>query len=151
MHPFGFNVIGFASGNLGLGVIARNVIRLVQARGFSLAVVDLDPGGGRAGIEAIGNDVRIVEGPELPYAINMFIVPPLNLSWLRERLATSVTDESRLNSILSFWELPLLNAGDVRALNDVDVVIGCSVTMRATYESALSGPQVIGAMLPVHL
>src|SRR6266850_7498327 len=45
----GFNVVGYLSGNLGLGVAARHVARLILDRKLPLAVVDLDPGFGRGG------------------------------------------------------------------------------------------------------
>jgi len=48
-RPFGFNLIGYASANAGVGVTLRNLAKTVLERGYPLAILDLDLGHGRAG------------------------------------------------------------------------------------------------------
>ena len=42
--PYGVNVVGFVTGNLGLGVATRNTISLLKSAGVRVAATDLDPG-----------------------------------------------------------------------------------------------------------
>src|ERR1700694_2498982 len=78
-RPFGFNVIGYASGNLGLGVAARSIIDLIIEKGFSISVYDLDPGVGRGGHEKRFQWWGIAAIEDLPFAVNLFVLPPPTL------------------------------------------------------------------------
>lgn len=47
--PFGVNLFGHVTGNLGLGVAARTTATILDARGVPTVLTDVDPGMGRAG------------------------------------------------------------------------------------------------------
>src|ERR1700681_1085726 len=73
-RPFGFNVIGYLSGNLGLGGSARHLTTLLLEKGYPVAVLDLDPGIGR-GRHDLSFDAYSVKSPrDLPYAINLAVL-----------------------------------------------------------------------------
>ena len=81
-RPFGFNVIGYTSVNSGLGVVARDAIRLMLQKGYPVATFDIDPGRGRSGHET-GYSLAAPSIDELPYGIRLIILShryPLSFS-----------------------------------------------------------------------
>ena len=145
----GFNVIGYVSGNLGLGVAARSLISLTLARGFAVAIFDMDPEKGRRGFDMTYRNLTVETMAELPYSISIFVLPPASLAALLKTSNNEVFRSNRLNVALSFWELPTLPRRWVPVMNAFDVVAAASETMRATFQFALSGPLVTGARLAI--
>src|SRR5438132_8815225 len=84
-RPFGFNVIGHVSGNLGLGVAARSLIDLIIEKGFAVSVYDLDPRLGRGGHEQRFQKFSVETIEDLPYALNLFVLPAPAFEWLVPR------------------------------------------------------------------
>src|SRR3989442_11458717 len=73
-RPFGFNVIGHISANVGVGVIARDTIRLIMQKGYPVATFDIDPGRGRSGHEDAYASLAATSIDELPYGISLIIL-----------------------------------------------------------------------------
>lgn len=150
-RPFGFNVIGHVSGNLGLGVAARNIIDLIIEKGFAISVHDLDPGGERAGYDRRFEEFNLERIEDLPYAVNLFVLPAPALDVMVRHHWESVSKGDYLNVAVSFWELPLLPARWIPAHDAMDVIVAVSESIRCTFQFTLSGPLIIGALLPLQL
>ena len=69
--PYGFNIIGYASANLGLGHTTREFIRVLIDRGEPVSLLDLDPGGGRSKFDNSFAHLSVDSATELPYAVNL--------------------------------------------------------------------------------
>jgi glycosyltransferase involved in cell wall biosynthesis len=162
--PFGFNVIGYLSGNLGLGVSARHLTSLLLDNGHPVAVLDMDPGIGRGGHD-LSFDAYKVKSPEaLPYGINLavlaipslpsyFLDPPTVLDGGKSSQpgADYWLAEDRLNAAVVWWELPVLPEAWIRALEAFDVVVAPSPYIRATLETHLSNVAIVPAVHPFRI
>src|SRR5437660_4314509 len=122
-RPFGFNVIAYASGNLGLGVAARSLIDLIIEKGFAISIYDLDPGVGRGGHEQRFQRFRIDAIEDLPFAVNLFVLPPPTLAQLVPKYDKIFFRGDYINVAVSFWELPVLPVKSVPTLDAMDVIV----------------------------
>jgi len=150
-RAFGFNVIGYASGNLGLGVAARSLIDLIIERGFAVSVYDLDPGVGRGGHERRFQRFIVEAIEDLPFAVNLFVLPPPTLAQLVPKHDKSLFRGDCINVAVSFWELPVLPTKCIPTLDSMDVVVALSESIRCAFQFTLSGPLIIGGLLPLQL
>ena len=149
--PFGFNVIGHVSGNLGLGVSARNVIQALLDSDFPVAILDIDPGLDR-GRHDLSFEQWAVSAPEgLPYAINLLIFPPPTLGKLVPRYSSFLADPERLNVALILWELPVIPRQWRPALEFFDTLVAPSAFIRHTLDVELTTTMTIGARHPLYL
>jgi glycosyltransferase involved in cell wall biosynthesis len=161
-RPFGFNVIGYISGNLGLGVSARHLTALLLEKGYQVATLDLDPTMGRARHD-LSLDAYAVQSPEdLPYGINLtvlaipslpsfFLNPPTIVggkATLQPGSRYWLADD-RLNVAVVWWELAVLPAIWVKTLEVFDVLVAASPFIRATLETHLSNVFTIPATHPL--
>ncbi|HLX28128.1 MAG TPA: glycosyltransferase family 4 protein [Casimicrobiaceae bacterium] len=134
MRPFGFNVIGYASSNIGLGESARNVIRLILGRGFPVAVLDCDAGYGRSGHETCFREWTVDSADRLPYGITIAV---LSLTSLPQSI---VNGPVRLRSDVVtagflWWELPFIPHKWAASLEYFDVLLSGSNFTRSALES----------------
>ena len=150
-RAFGFNVIGYASGNLGLGVAARSLIDLIIEKGFPISIYDLDPGVGRGGHEQRFQEFSVEAIEDLPFAVNLFVLPPPTLAQQVPKYDKILFRGDYLNVAVSFWELPVLPVKSIPTLDAMDVIVGLSESIRCAFQFTLSGPLVIGGLLPLHL
>jgi glycosyltransferase involved in cell wall biosynthesis len=148
---FGFNVIGHLSGNLGLGVLARNVVRLLRDKGLPVAALDIDPGLGRGGHDLGLADIMVGAPQNLPHAINLFVLPPPTLLTLLPTLSNAILDPARLNVALPMWELPVLPRSWDIVFEFFDVVLAGSPFIQAALEFSLSNLFIIPITLPIYL
>lgn len=149
--PLGFNVIGYASGNLGMGVTARQFIQLLIKKGCAVAILDLDPGLNRMGHDKEFQKYSVTSAQELPHAINLIL---LNISELPDFFLhppTGLFRVDRLNVGLIWWELTVLPRHWIEALQLFDVLIAGSDFVRHVFESNLSDTPTIPAIHPVFL
>ena len=150
-RAFGFNVIGHVSGNLGLGVAARSLIDLIIEKGFAISIYDMDPGVGRGGHEQRFQKFTVKAIEDLPFAVNLFVLPATGFEWLVPKYGKFLFQDDYINVAASFWELPVLPAGCVRMLDAMDVIVALSESIRCAFQFTLSGPLVIGGLLPLQL
>src|SRR5437660_11368645 len=150
-RPFGFNVIAYASGNLGLGVAARSLIDLIIEKGFAISIYDLDPGVGRGGHEQRFQRFSVDTIEDLSFAVNLFVLPPPTLAQLVPKHDKSLFRGDCINVAVSFWELPVLPTKCIPTLDSMDVVVALSESIRCAFQFTLSGPLIIGGLLPLQL
>ncbi|MBN1267431.1 MAG: glycosyltransferase [Anaerolineales bacterium] len=149
--PEGFNVISYASGNLGIGVTARNVIQLLLDHGYPVSILDIDPGFGRGGKD-LRFQMHTVPNPEdLPHSINLFILPPGDLSAVLQQAGSRFSMQQRLNAAFSMWELPRLPRDWIPTLEAMDVLIAESAFIEHAFSFNLSGVHTIAADHPLYL
>lgn len=146
----GINVIGHVSGNLGLGVAGRNVVRALLERGCPVAILDLDPGLGRGGYDKTYGEYMVASPDQLPYDINVFVLPPNAIEHLCVLMPQLFSDD-RLNASFSLWELPVIPPAWRPALEALDVLVAVSEFIRYTVQFNLSGVHSLYAPHPIYL
>lgn len=135
-RPFGINIIGFVTGSFGLGVAARNTIRLLDAHGVPVALTDVDPGGSRQGHDTTFAD-RLVEGRNAtPYPLTLFHMNPPNFAE-KAWMFPAWTRNDRANACVPFWELPLLPESWVSVLDAMDIVLAPTCFVEDAVRAAL--------------
>jgi glycosyltransferase involved in cell wall biosynthesis len=148
--PFGFNLIGFASANLGLGAALRNTAAVLQANGMPFCVLDVDLGDGRSGLDSSLRERFHPSGREAPYAVNLFHINPPELAGLLKNLGSRIPVEGRMNVCVPFWELPQLPPSWTKLLSGMDMVLAPSRFIQAALGMSLRStpvryyPQAIG-------
>lgn len=149
--PFGFNIIGMASANLGLGVTTREIARVLIARDFPVCVLDLDAGYGRSGKNFELSEFIVSADAELPYAINLFVegghvVPNFALHPPRNMVV-----ENRLNVGFIWWDLTILPEHVRLSLEYFDVLLTGSGFIQHTMSNHLSRTPILSAEHPLRL
>lgn len=147
----GVNVIGYISGNLGIGVSARHIVKVLLDKGVPIAINDIDPGLGRGRHDLTYE--RYYARPEnpLPHPINLFIFPPSDLTALVSSNQNLVRQPGHLNAVLSMWELPVIPPEWKATLESMDVVIAGTDFLRYTFNNNLSNVKVITAVHPLYM
>jgi len=145
MRPFGVNVVGHISANVGLGVVARNAIRLIASRGHPLATLDIDPGRGRTGHENTYSDLAVRSFDELPYGVTLVI---LSITAMPDLLVDGriVLRDDVINAGYFWWELPALTDLWASSLEEFDVLVAGSQFIQSTFERHVSGAPSIRAL-----
>jgi glycosyltransferase involved in cell wall biosynthesis len=122
-RPFGFNVIGFVSANLGLGSAARTTIRILLEKEIPVSVIDIDAQFGRSGHDHTYDKLRRLPGDEAPFAINLFHVNPPEFDAIVKTHPQWLGRPVALNAIVPFWELPLVPKTWLPVLDKADLVL----------------------------
>ena len=143
-RPFGFNVIGHFSAKGGLGIIARNVTKLVIAKGYPVAVYDIDQAARRADRDAEFQQYSVAEHKQLPYAINLNVLSITVLPKFMLDNPELLTDET-LNVGFFWWEMSVLPAIWIEALQVYDVLVAGSDFIRATFDLNLPATLSVSA------
>ena len=149
-HP-GINVIGHVTGNLGLGVLARNVVRTLVRLGYPVAALDVDPGSGRGRHDMSLAGLTVESQDALPHGINLFVFPAPSLYDLLPTLERLILDRSRINVALPMWELPVLPLGWRSIFEFFDVLVAGSTFIRSALDFSLSDTFVVLGHQPVFL
>jgi GT2 family glycosyltransferase/glycosyltransferase involved in cell wall biosynthesis len=145
----GFNVIGYLNGNLGIGVIARNILKTLVEGGYPVSAFCLDPGLGRGGHDRRFDRYNVSRPEELKQPTNLFVLPLLDLTALLPHFDRNLA--GRLNVALTYWELPVLPPQTIPAMQKMDVLLAESKYMQHAYSFHLSGVHVLEAAHPVYL
>jgi len=147
---FGFNVMGHVSGNLGLGVSVRTVIQALLDNGYPVSAFDIEAGLGRDKHD-LRFESRTVAAPEqLPYAVNLVVLPPPTLAQFVPRYASYLADAARFNVAFVLWELPVIPRHWRAALEFFDALVAPSGFIRHTLDVELSSTMTIGSRTPLY-
>ena len=95
--PVGFNVIGYVSGNCGLGVAARSIISLFLEKGIPVAVYDVEAGLGRSKHDLRFENLTVKSAAKLPYSVNLFVCDPVSLSAFMTAEQIPILNPNHLN------------------------------------------------------
>lgn len=123
MQQFGFNVIGFISGNLGQGTAARSTIRILLEKDVPVSVIDIDAGFGRSGFDNSYNHLLQNPTRQAPYAVNLIQLNPPEVSQLLKQGLPCLSDPARINIIVPFWELPRIPQSWIPVLETMDMIL----------------------------
>ena len=119
----GIDVIGFISANCGLGVAARNTIRLLTADGCEVTVVDILLSNNRSRRDRTFDHLMAPEGVPLSHDIRLFHCNPPVIGRILEDTSPRFGAASALNVAVPFWELPVVPDEWVRELQAMDLVL----------------------------
>ena len=149
----GINVVGYVSGNLGLGVLARHIVSILLARGCPVRVLDIDPALGRGGHDRRFAEYTVGSADELPYSITLLIFPPDSIvAFLKDRRNRDLLlRKGGLNAALMNWEQMTVPPEWARILGGLDVVVAPSGFTRETFEKVLPDVAVLSTRVPVEL
>lgn len=139
----GFNVYGYLTSNLGLGVAGRNTVGTLLARGVPVRLVDVDPGGGMQGRDRSLADVIEQTRMAGPHRVNIFHVNPDQLLYLLDPVTQRVPMQDTLQVCVPFWELPRLPRSWIPVLRAMDVVLAPSLFVRDAILADLPEAQVL--------
>lgn len=134
--PFGFNIIGFATANLGLGVALRNMVALLGQLKYPVCVLDIDPGGNRTGHDGSVLGYSVQAGKPLPYGVNIFFMNPPSVESLFRDLPDLVETKGHMNITVPFWELPSLPTTWKSLLDKMDLILVPSRFIEAATQAA---------------
>ncbi len=150
---FGINVVGHVSGNLGLGVLARQVIEMLLARGCPLRLLDIDPKYGRGGHDRRFAEHVVGSARELPHPVTLLIFPPISIvAFLKDPDNRELLLRDRgLNAAIMNWEQMVVPPAWAEALGGLDVVVAPSAFTREAFEKALPTIPVISTRVPLRL
>ena len=147
-RPFGFNLVGHVTANLGLAVVARSIAGVIRANGFPLAAYDVPAGHGRERADLTYAEFVVAEPQALPYAVNLFVLGGNSMRVLIEEDQNVFFNNGFFNVAASFWELPTLPPRWIPALDQLDVFVAMSEFIRYAHEFALSGPRIVSGRMP---
>jgi glycosyltransferase involved in cell wall biosynthesis len=143
-RPFGFNVIGHISANVGVGVVAREAIRLMLQKGYPVATFDIDPGRGRSGHETAYAKLAAPSIDDLPYGISLIILSITSLPDIILDGRVKLRDDV-VNAGYFWWELPVIPEIWVKSLEQFDVLVAGSQYLRSTFERHVPGTPAVYA------
>lgn len=136
LPPFGFNLIGHASANAGVGVTLRNLAKTVLDRGYPLAILDVDPGHGRTGHDLSLAPYFVKNAKDLPFGINISILSITSLPYFIFEYPELFTNKT-LNVGYFWWELSALPERWIKSLEVFDVLLAGSDFLYSTYSQTV--------------
>ncbi len=150
---FGVNVVGHVSSNLGLGVLARNVVSVILSRGCPVRVLDVDPGMGRRGYDQKFRAYTVGSVDELSHPVTLLVLPPDSIvQFFRDPKNQGVLSRRNgLNAAVMNWEQMVVPHEWSRVLEGLDVIVAPSAFTRNTFERALPGVPAISTKVPLFL
>lgn len=149
--PFGFNIIGMASANLGLGLTTREIARVLMARGYPVCILDLDAGHGRSGKNLEFSYITVSPDAELPYAINLFVEGAHILPQFALHPPRNMVVEGRLNVGFIWWDLTVLPEHLRLGLEFFDVLLSGSEFVQSTMANYVPRIPILFAEHPMRL
>jgi glycosyltransferase involved in cell wall biosynthesis len=150
---FGINVIGYVSGNLGLGVLARHLVSVLLARGCPVRLLDIDPRRGRGGHDRRFAEYTVGSMHELVYPVTFLIFPPVSIvAFLKDRENRDLLfRKGGLNAALVNWEQIVVPNEWAWVLGGLDVIVAPSAFTRETFEEAVPNVPVLPTRVPLWL
>lgn len=149
--PFGLNIIGYASANLGLGNTLRQFVTSFIERGINICILDLDPGGDRSKFDNRFEYLTVKHALELPYAVNLFIISALKLSDFALYPPKGLQVEGRLNVAFPWWELTDIPKYWVDACQVFDALVTGSEFVHNTFSTHVSDIPILLTQHPVYI
>lgn len=149
--PFGLNVIGHASANLGLGNTLRQFADCFIARGENVRVLDIDAGLDRSGFDQSLATWTVPSALDLPYAVNLSVFGALDLPRFALSPPEGLNVNDRLNAAFVWWELTTLPQHLIDAAMVFDVLIAGSDFLYSVLSDNIPGIPVLRAPHPLSI
>lgn len=140
--PPAINFFGPLSASTGLGVSARNWLRLLRAKGVRVHAVDVPDPKGRSGREG---GFAPAYGPDepAPHDVNVFAMNPWNLERFHAEGRRSVELGGRVNAMVPHWELPQLPAEWTPRMAAIDLVLAPTRFIADAFRRSHDAPEVV--------
>ncbi len=150
-NALGINMIGFFSGNLGLGVTARQYLRLLDDAGLDVCPVEVPVGGGRANHDHSYAERCIQLSDKAPHRVNLFMMNPGDAAHLANGGHDAIQFDRHINLNIPFWELPRMPNKWLPQLEAMDVVIAASQFVKYALMADLSNTCIRDLPHPLYL
>jgi hypothetical protein len=139
-RPFGLNFIAHVSGDFGLGVAARNSLRLAESLGVPVAALDVPGGHGKRGSDTTFAHL-VASG--LPYGVNLFHMNPPEIERLLGHRPAWFASQGVLNACVPFWELPRVPRSWEPVLGGMDVILAPTTFVGDAVRAALPDAEIV--------
>lgn len=147
----GINFFGRFSGNMGLGVAARNWLQRLIDEAVEVHAVDVpDPLGGSDHDSRFRAISRSLDAPA-PHRVNFAALNPQCLARLQRERRAALDLDRCVNVLLPFWELEQLPSDWLPALEPIDVVVAATGFIADAFRRADAVPEVEYVPLPVKI
>lgn len=148
---FGFNLYGYLTSNIGLGVAGRNTAEMLLHNGTPVRLNDVSAGRGMQGKErSLVEEIERSRGLA-PYAMNLFHLNPDQMVYLLNPLSSRVTIRDRMQVCVPFWELPALPPVWHRPLEAMDLILAPTRYIETAIRTELPQARVLHFPQAVHI
>ena len=151
MSGFGINLIGCVSSNTGVGVSARNIVRLLLANDCPVSILDLDPGENRGRHELAFSKYFVENVEDLSYPVNLTVLPMRSVPDFLLNSPIDLITAARLNVGCFWWELGVLPPSWVEGLRLFDLLLAGSRFIQDTLKSHLANVPAVFFRHPLYL
>lgn len=151
LPPFGLNVIGYASVNVGLGSALRQYVTCFIDRGINVRILEISSGADRGNFDNRFQHLTVEHADELPYAVNLCIIGATGLSDFALTPPKGLQVDGRLNVAFPWWELTDIPQHWSDASRSYDALITGSEFIRNTFATHVPGVPILIAPQPIHI
>lgn len=149
--PFGFNLYGYLTSDLGLGVAGRNTAHMLIDNHVPVRLSDVSAGRGMKHAErSLMPAIEASEGMP-PFAVNLFHINPDQMLYLLNPLSSRVTVRDRMQVCVPFWELPRLPKAWHRPLMAMDLILAPTRYIESAIRAELPEARVVHFPQAVHV
>jgi len=148
--PFGINLVGYVSGNLGLGVFARHVVRQLLDQGIPVTVADADPGQGRTKADLTYGHLFAQRWEDCRHPLTLFVLGGDAVAALPPHVIEMLAARGWL-AAMPFWELPAVPPTWRDPYQRMDALVAPSDFIRSTLENTFSDMPIVRALVPLRL
>lgn len=145
--PFGLNVIGNASGIVGLGNSIRQYVTSFIERGIKVRILDLN----YSKFDNRFQHLSVEHAEELPYAVNLYVISAFEFPDIALDPPKGLQIDGRLNAAFPWWELTDIPQHWSDAGRTFDALIAGSDFIRSTFATHVPGVPILAAPHPVHI
>ena len=150
-QALGFNLIGPASVNAGLGVIMREYAKALLAAGITVAIFDNYRVGARSGHDLTLQKYFVDELDKLPHEINIWVIGGLTIMDSGLAICASPHLQSKFNVAFIWWETANIPPRWAVGAQAFDAIIAASEFVCETWANSVSGVPVILAPVPLSM
>lgn len=148
---FGFNLYGYLTANIGLGVAGRNTARMLISNGVPVRLDDVSAGRGMRGAErSLVSEIERTRALP-PLAVNLFHLNPDQMLYLLNPLSSRVGVRDQMQVCVPFWELPRLPHAWLGPLAAMDLVLAPTRYIEQAVRTALPDARVVHFPQAVHV
>src|SRR4030095_7879019 len=104
----GFNVIGYVSSNVGMGVAIRHYIHLLLDQGHRVAILDVELHYPQDTRNRTYDGLTVSHARDLPYSINLIMLNISDLPAFFLKPPEGLFRDDRINAGFIWWELTVL-------------------------------------------
>ena len=147
----GVNVVGYVTGNTGIGVVVREIIGALLARGHPVSAFDVDVGLGRSRLDLRYESVCVPALEALPHRITLWIAGAHALEGPVAAICTKPALQRMFNALYVWWELPHVSPVHAFAAEAFDALVTGSEFVQHAFRNSTGRVPVLLAETPVSI